>query len=264
MPNLKTATQPVDTSQMTMVPPPSPTMRPPLGQISADPEFSPISLAPAPSVMSTQVDASRQFYRQSVSQVRMPPLPPSSSAAVGSQIQSHIVAAANDSGSSVNPTFEVNNVENPVQNILNLTGPGVSYGPSAGEVQISSAAVTTISAGGTSLASGAIGQSTLVMAPTITVLSVACNGPLRFRLYSTMAALTADLSRPNTIPVTPGTQHGCICDLYLQTSGQYTLWDLSPSAPGANLDSPQTSNIYCALTNLNSITASPTASILWI
>ena len=72
------------------------------------------------------MDASRQFYRQSVSQVRMPPLPPSSSAAVGSQIQSHIVAAANDSGSSVNPTFEVNNVENPVQNILNLTGPGVS------------------------------------------------------------------------------------------------------------------------------------------
>ena len=165
MPNLKTATQPVDTSQMTMVPPPSPTMRPPLGQISADPEFSPLSLAPTPSVMSTQVDASRQFYRQSVSQVRMPPLQPSSSVAVGSQIQSHITAAANDSGSSVNPTFEVNNVENPVQNILNITGAGVSYGPGAGEVQISSAVVTTITAGGTSLASGAIGEATLVSRP---------------------------------------------------------------------------------------------------
>jgi hypothetical protein len=264
MPNLKTATQPVDTSQMTMVPPPSPTMRPPLGQISADPEFSPLSLAPTPSVMSTQVDASRQFYRQSVSQVRMPPLQPSSSVAVGSQIQSHITAAANDSGSSVNPTFEVNNVENPVQNILNITGAGVSYGPGAGEVQISSAVVTTITAGGSSLASGAIGESTLVLAPTFTIISVACNGPLRLRLYSSAAAQTADLNRPNTVPPTPGTDHGVICDLYLQSSGQYTLWTLSPIAPGANQETPQTSNCYCSITNLSAITASPVATISWI
>ncbi len=124
--------------------------------------------------------------------------------------------------------------------------------------------VTTVTANAGSLAPAAIGQTTLVMAPTITVLSVACNGPLRLRLYSTMAALTADLNRPSTVPPTPGTQHGVICDLYLQTSGQYTLWNLSPSAPGANLDSPQTSNCYCSITNLSAITASPTAQITWI
>jgi hypothetical protein len=124
--------------------------------------------------------------------------------------------------------------------------------------------VQTTNASGGSLASGAIGQSTLTFAPTFTILSVACNGPLRLRLYSTAAAQTADLNRPNTVPPTPGVSHGVICDLYLQTSGQYTSWNLSPVAGGCNDDSPQTSNCYCSITNLNSITASPTTAITWI
>jgi hypothetical protein len=128
----------------------------------------------------------------------------------------------------------------------------------------SSPPVQTTTAGGTSLASGAIGQSILSLNGAFTILSVACNGPLRLRLYSTAAAQTADLSRPNTIPPTPGTAHGVICDLYLQTSGQYTNWILSPAAPGANGDSPQTATVYCSITNLSVSTASPSATITWL
>jgi hypothetical protein len=128
----------------------------------------------------------------------------------------------------------------------------------------SSPPVQATTASGGSLAPGAIGQSTLTMNPAFTILSVACNGPLRLRLYSSAAAQTADVSRPNTIPPVPGTAHGVICDLYLQTSGQYTFWALSPSAPGANLETPQTANVYCSITNLSGSTASPQAVITWL
>lgn len=96
MPSLKQATIQPDLSKMRPVPAPVFPPRPPLNTPSADPEFSSIALAPIPPVMGTPVDASRQFYRQSVSQIRMPPLPALSNIAQGSQIASHVepVAAA--------------------------------------------------------------------------------------------------------------------------------------------------------------------------
>jgi hypothetical protein len=124
--------------------------------------------------------------------------------------------------------------------------------------------IATVTASATSLASGSIAQSTLTLARAFTVLSVVCNGPLRLRLYSTQAAANNDINRPNTVPLTPGTQHGCICDLYLQTSSQYLSWNLSPVAPGSNEDSSQTSNVYCSLTNLSGSTASISAAITYV
>src|SRR5260370_7353123 len=47
---------------------------PPVPAISA-PDYDPLSLAPAPMILSTTPDRQRQWYRQGVSQYRIPPLP---------------------------------------------------------------------------------------------------------------------------------------------------------------------------------------------
>jgi hypothetical protein len=124
--------------------------------------------------------------------------------------------------------------------------------------------VKTVSAGGVSIASGAISQTIIGMARAFTVLSVVCSGPLQLRLYSTAAAQTADLNRPNSVAPTPGTDHGVICDLYLQSSSQYLDWTLSPAAPGCNDDASQSTNVYCSITNLSGSTAAPTAAITYV
>ena len=136
MPSLKQATQPRDTSNMEQLTNSSSRIPRPLPPLptSADPEFNSTSLAPIPSVLGTEVDASRQFYRQGVSQVRMMPLPATSSPAIAAVAKSAAVAAVVESG----PLFSTNNVPNPVQDSLNITGSGVSYGPGKGQVQIAS------------------------------------------------------------------------------------------------------------------------------
>jgi len=91
--NLKNATQPVDTSNMKIVAPPPARPLPPLND-SADPEFNPLSLGPVPSILGTDTDAARQFYRKGVSQLRMSPLPALASPATGAQIASHVAPVA--------------------------------------------------------------------------------------------------------------------------------------------------------------------------
>jgi hypothetical protein len=73
MPSLKDATAARDTSNLVPIAPVTLKAPPALNQ-SADPEFSSLSLAPIPPILGTSTDASRQFYRQAVSQVRMRPL----------------------------------------------------------------------------------------------------------------------------------------------------------------------------------------------
>jgi hypothetical protein len=94
MPKLKDALVQPDLTTMHMVQPSSTAMRPPLSMPSADPEFSPLSIAPIPFPLGTTTDASRQFYRVGVSQIRMFPLPAQASPAVGSQIQTHVQPVA--------------------------------------------------------------------------------------------------------------------------------------------------------------------------
>lgn len=135
MPNtLANATKPVDTSNMTLITPSAPTAQSPQLNASADPEFSALALAPIPPVLGTDTDAQRQFYRRGVSQLRMPPLPSQAKIAIGATAQSQVINQQFIGGGG--PDLMVNNVANPVQNILNITGPGVSYGPAKGQVQI--------------------------------------------------------------------------------------------------------------------------------
>lgn len=137
--SFKNATQPRNISGLIQLSPSA--LTPPVG-MSADPEFNSLAIAPIPTVLGTVADAARQFYRSSVSQLRMSPLPTQASAAVGAQAQSTVIVTqvsqggGGSSGSS-GINLLVNSMVNPVQNILNITGSGVSYGPGKGQVNIS-------------------------------------------------------------------------------------------------------------------------------
>src|ERR1700722_14338305 len=138
--SLRNATQPMDTTNLVpverMVAAPGISLN-----TSADPEFSPLSIAPIPPVLGTSTDAARQFYRVGVSQVRMSPLPTQANAAGGAQAQTQVIvnqvsSSGSGSSGSAGVELQVNNVDNPIQNLLNITGPGVSYGPGKGQVSI--------------------------------------------------------------------------------------------------------------------------------
>lgn len=130
MPSLNDATKPRDTSNLELITRQAP-LRQPAVDPSADPEFSPLSIAPIPPVLGTDTDAARQFYRKNVSQLRMPPLPSQAKIAVGAQASSNAQQVLTN-----NLILQVNGVTNPVQSVLNLTGSGVTYGPNPGQVQI--------------------------------------------------------------------------------------------------------------------------------
>jgi hypothetical protein len=130
--SLKDATKPRDTSNMVLVTaPPSSIPPPPLP--TGDPGFSPLMIAPIPPVLGTAADQLRQFYRASTSQIRMSPLPVAANPATGAQVASHISQVSENT-----IELQTNGVDNPAQNILNITGSGVSYGPNPGQVNIES------------------------------------------------------------------------------------------------------------------------------
>lgn len=133
--------QPFDTDNLIRVSPSAT----PAGAVnaSADPEFNALAIAPIPPVLGTDVDISRQFYRSAVSQLRMPPLPSQAKPAAGAVAQSssilitQVVSPGSGGSGTAGILLSVNNATSPIQNALNLTGPGVVYGPGKGEVQIS-------------------------------------------------------------------------------------------------------------------------------
>ena len=143
---------------------------------------------------------------------------------------------------------------------------------------IPSAAVTVIvggSGGGTAtalsgtsittgvLATGAIESGSVSLAKALTVFGATVGTPARIRLYSTAAARDADVNRSNMVPVTPGSQHGMILDLYLNTSDKFT-WVMSPPAQGASADTPQTATIYYSITNLSTSSRAITATLTYL
>lgn len=113
-----------------------------------------------------------------------------------------------------------------------------------------------------SLANGAIqtdasgGAQVLAMTKLCTLFRVVASCKCRITLYATAAARTADQTgpRPNTVPPTPGTQHGVLVDLYLDTADKLT-WMMSPPAIVYNNNSPQVTTIYYAVTNLDTTQA---------
>src|SRR5271155_1434220 len=131
MPSLKQATKVMDTADLKPVPaPPSP--RPPLNMPSADPGFSSLALAPIPPILGTVADSARQFYRQSVSQIRMSPIPQAASLAAGAQISTHVQPVA-DAADAANTTANTANTnasaaQSTADTINNSTAVGVVSG----------------------------------------------------------------------------------------------------------------------------------------
>ena len=109
--------QPSDMEGFTAVPQPPQAPRPSISlNDSADPEYSSLAIAPIPPVLGTSTDASRQFYRRGVSQIRMFPLPAASALAQGAQIATH-----------VQPVADVADAANTTATTANTTSPGLRY-----------------------------------------------------------------------------------------------------------------------------------------
>lgn len=106
---------------------------PPLARPSL-PGYNPLSVAPVPDILGTSPDWQRNFYRPGVSQSRISPLPPQSKISVGATAASQAEVITKIAGTDL----QVNGVDNPVQDKLNLTGSGVTYGPGPGQVAIAS------------------------------------------------------------------------------------------------------------------------------
>ena len=121
--------QPSDMEGFTAVQPPQ-LPRPSISlNESADPEFSSLAIAPIPPIPRTSTDASRQFYRRGVSEIRMSPIPQAASLATGAQVQTHVapVAAAADAA---------NTTANTAHTPVNTASAGVDTNASATTVAV--------------------------------------------------------------------------------------------------------------------------------
>lgn len=140
----------------------------------------------------------------------------------------------------------------------NYTTPPGTGGGSASSVTTSSLSYTA----------GETKNFTLAMAKMFGAFNVseASNKKFRLRLYSTSAARTADASRPFTVPLALGTQHGCILDLYINQVGAVTPWTMTPNVFGSNGDAvpPSTTNIYAAVTNIDTSTQTIAVTINFV
>jgi hypothetical protein len=89
MPTLRQATErPSNLAEMVQSLQPAHSSPFPSDPGSAIPDYSPLSLAPPPSILSTGSDQLKQFYRRGVSQYRIPPLPTKANPSVNASIQS--------------------------------------------------------------------------------------------------------------------------------------------------------------------------------
>lgn len=75
MPKLSDAIKPPDMEKLVPVSQPAGVSAPPTPDPSSMPGYESLSLAPAPTILSLDVDRQRQFYRRGVSQYRISPLP---------------------------------------------------------------------------------------------------------------------------------------------------------------------------------------------
>jgi hypothetical protein len=101
----------------------------------------------------------------------------------------------------------------------------------------------------------------LTMAKAFVVLTVTVNVPARVRLYSTVSAQTADLTRPFTQGPGYGTEQGIIGDIVLDTAP--AIWQ-AVNMVGANGDSPQSATIYCTVDNISNASETVTASVVYV
>jgi hypothetical protein len=108
----------------------------------------------------------------------------------------------------------------------------------------------------TSLANNATGNLTIAGAPSYFLLSMGTSNSSWVRLYIDNASRIADASRSQGTDPTYGS--GVIAEII--TLGP-TTQVITPSIAGFNNDSPPTSNIYCAVTNLSGATNNITVTL---
>jgi hypothetical protein len=129
---------------------------------------------------------------------------------------------------------------------------------------------STVSTSNDSYTAGQVRTYSLTMAKSFLIWRVteATGKKFRLRLYSTSAARTADATRSHTIPLTLGTQHGCILDLYINQSQAVTPFMLSPVVLGANNDgnisSTQATTVYAAIDSVEATTQNISAVISYV
>jgi hypothetical protein len=112
------------------------------------------------------------------------------------------------------------------------------------------------------MAAGNTFSSTVTIAKSFYLQSIATAQPARVELYSTASGQSADLFRAFTVPPGLGTEQGLIADVYLDTAP--VVWQLDPAAIGGNADSPQTSTIYITITNLGAGGAAITVTLNYV
>ena len=112
-----------------------------------------------------------------------------------------------------------------------------------------------------SLANNAVETGSMTLVKSFLVLEVAVSAYARVSLYATLAAATADASRPFTTPPTAGAQTELILDVQLDSTYGSTSLVMSPIAPGANMDVSPADTIYYNITNLSGSSAAITVTL---
>jgi len=93
-------------------------------------------------------------------------------------------------------------------------------------------------------------QSINISTKSFQLVSVTANVACEIRMYNTALAMAVDATRAMDAPPKAELANGIIVDVVLDTAPYFWSW---PWQGGANADSPQTTNLYLAVTNLSGI-----------
>jgi hypothetical protein len=125
----------------------------------------------------------------------------------------------------------------PIKLMRTVLSTAVAGGGGAGATG-SSAARTTVQLTTASLANNGTETDWVAMSKTFQLLVVQVSDYARVRLYSTLAARTADAGRGVGQPVPFGSMSGVIADISMTPALGILTWMMSPAALGFNDDSP--------------------------
>jgi len=85
-------------------------------------------------------------------------------------------------------------------------------------------------------------------AKSFQLITCTATGPCEIRIYGSSIAMAADASRPKYAPLAAELGNNLITDLVLDTAPYIWNWQ---NRVGANSNTPQTTNLYIAVTNLS-------------
>jgi len=145
-----------------------------------------------------------------------------------------------------------------VTNITNVSG---SNSTSSGGSTTASLSITSMSVQTTSLTPGSQFVGSFDLSKAFELLSLSATSPCRVRMYGSLVAQSADLSRALDTSPPAGTGQNIICDVVLDTAP--LLWNFQ-NREGANADNPVTSKVYLTVTNLDAISDIVTLSFSYI